>query len=179
MLDRSHIIQSISRQLDFNLAYAKKLVEDLTEEQMTTIPGNGFENHPAFTLGHLVSGMSLMVIDDISEVKKPGFMPDGWKELFLRRGPGDPRTPEEDKTKYPSKEELLAELERKHNMFKDRLMKFTDEDLLKEKEWRFYKYMNSNLDSIIFMCANHEAMHLGQLSAWRRAIGLDSALAKL
>ena len=179
MIDKSHVNQSIIRQLDFNLAYARKLVEDLSEEQMTTVPAKGFENHPAFTLGHLVSGMSLMVVNDIEDVRKPGFMPDGWKELFLRRGPGDPRMPEEDITKYPSKEELLTELELKHEMFKLCLLKFTDDELLDEQEWRFYKHMPNNLDSIIFMCVNHEAMHLGQLSAWRRAMGLESALAKL
>ena len=179
MLDNDLFILSICRQLDFNLAYAKMLVEDLTDEQMTAVPGKGFENHPAFTLGHLVSGMSLMVIDDIEQVRQPGFMPEGWKELFLRRGPGDPRMPEEDVSLYPSKEELLAELERKHNMFKECLINFSIDELLAEEEWRFSKYMPTNMDSIIFMCVNHEAMHLGQLSAWRRAMGLESAIAKL
>ena len=179
MSEKNPIIESISNQLDFNLAYAKMLVEDLSEEQMTTVPAKGFENHPAFTLGHLVSGMSLMLINDIKDVHKPGFMPEGWREIFLRRGPGDPRLPEQDISKYPSKEELIAELERKHNLFKERLLKFTEEELKAEDEWRFYKFMPSSLDAIIFMCVNHEAMHLGQLSAWRRAMGLPSALAKL
>lgn len=179
MIGKEQIIQSISRQLDFNLTYAKKLVEDLTPELMTAVPGKGFENHPAFTLGHLVSAMSLMVIDNFKDSRNPGFMPDGWRELFLRRGPGDPRMPEEDITKYPSKEDLIAELDRKHEMFKEKLHRMSEEELLKEGEWRFYKYMTTYLDLAVFMSANHEAMHLGQLSAWRRAMGLDSALAKL
>ena len=41
------MIIQIIRQLDFNLAYAKKLVEDLSDEQMTVTPCIGFENHPS------------------------------------------------------------------------------------------------------------------------------------
>lgn len=179
MSEKVTIVNSICTQLDFNLAFAKRLVEDLTPEQMKAVPGKGFENHPAFTLGHLVSAMSLMVIDDFKDSRKPGFMPEGWRELFLRRGPGDPRMPEEDITKYPSKEELLSELERKHNIFKDKLQKMTDEELMKEDKWRFSNYFPTFIELALFMSANHEAMHLGQLSAWRRAMGLDSALAKV
>ena len=75
---------------------------------MTVIPSNGLENHPAFTLGHLVSGSALLV-EDLGEEFN---MPDKWTELFLRKGPGDPRKPDPDKSKYPTKELLLAELEK-------------------------------------------------------------------
>lgn len=179
MNGKETFIHSICQQLDFNLAYAKKLVEDLTAEQMTAVPGKGFENHPAFTLGHLVSAMSLMVIDNFKDSRKPGFMPEGWRELFLRRGPGDPRMPEEDVTKYPSKKELLTELERKHALFKEKLNTMSEDELMEEDEWRFKNYFPTFLELSLFMSANHEAMHLGQLSAWRRAMGLDSALAKV
>ena len=86
----STTIEALIKQFDFNLSLAKALVEDLTEEQMTTTPSKGHENHPAFTLGHLVSGTSMMLVEDLND---PGFMPGGWKELFLRRGPGDPTLP--------------------------------------------------------------------------------------
>jgi hypothetical protein len=46
-------------------------------------------------------------------------------------------------------------------------------------EWRFDNYYPSLADYLYFMCVTHEAMHLGQLAAWRRAAGLDSALARL
>ena len=52
-----------------------------------------------------------------------------------------------------------------------------DEIKLSENiKWRFSKYMPTALDLIVFMCINHEAMHLGQLAAWRRAMKLPSAL---
>ena len=45
------IIETIILQYDFNLAYAKAFVQDLTDEQMTIVPAPGLDNHPAFTLG--------------------------------------------------------------------------------------------------------------------------------
>ncbi len=169
------ILKPIVNQYDFNLDYAKKLVEDLNEDQMTAVPSNGLDNHPAFTIGHLASGSALIAED----LGAKFIMPDNWVDLFLRRGPGDPRKPDADKNKYPSKELLINELELQHNKVKD-LLKNVDENKLNENiKWRFNSYMPSLLDIIYFMCVNHEAMHLGQLAAWRRTMGLPSALAIL
>jgi hypothetical protein len=169
------MISYIIRQYDFNLGYAKKLVEDLNETQMTTKPYTGFENHPAFTLGHLVTGSALMVEDLGGEL----IIPRGWDELFLRKGPGDPRLPETDISLYPSKKKLITELENQHNNVKGILASIDDYKLAETITWRFSKIMPTLLDLTVFMCINHEAMHLGQLSAWRRAMGLPSALAEI
>jgi hypothetical protein len=168
-LNLLHII----RQYDFNLDYARKLVEDLNETQMTTTPYVGYENHPAFTLGHLVTGSALMVEDLGGKLK----IPEEWDELFLRKGPGDPRLPTTEINLYPSKIKLLEELEKQHETVKEALLSIDENKLNKEFKWRFSKYMPTLLDLAVFMCINHEAMHLGQLSAWRRAMGLPSALA--
>ena len=127
------ILATIVNQYYFNLEYAKKLVEDLNEEQMTTIPSTGLENHPAFTIGHLVSG-SAMIAEELGAKFE---MPDNWAELFLRKGPGDPRKPDPDKTKYPSKQLLIDELEHQHNKVKH-LLKNVDQNKLNENiKWRF------------------------------------------
>ena len=166
---------SIIRQYDFNLVFAKKLVDDLTNEQMTVKPSQGFENHPAFTLGHLVTGTAMT----IEELGGKYEIPDGWDELFLRNGPGDPRLPSEDKNKYPRKDELLEELEKQHEVLKQKLLEIEDKKLDEKIQWRFTNHMPTLLDFVVFMCINHEAMHLGQLSAWRRAMGLPSALGQI
>jgi len=169
------VLKPILNQYDFNLLYAKKLVEDLNDDQMTIVPSNGLVNHPAFTLGHLVSGSALMAEDLGAKFE----MPEDWAELFLRKGPGDPRKPDLDKSKYPAKALLTDELEHQHNKVKE-LLQNVDENKLNENiKWRFNGYMPTLLDLISFMCVNHEAMHLGQLAAWRRAMSLPSALAAL
>ncbi|MGB5847034.1 MAG: DinB family protein [Ignavibacteriaceae bacterium] len=168
-------IESIIAQYDFNLEYAKALVNDLTGDQMTIIPATGLDNHPAFTLGHLVSGSALLA-EDLGAAFE---MLEDWVDLFLRKGPGDPRKPDLDKSKYPSKHLLLRELESQHNKVKMLLNNLDERKLSEIIKWRFSNYMPTLLDIIVFMCINHEAMHLGQLAAWRRAMGLTSALGTL
>ena len=169
------MIKEIINQYDFNLAFARKLVEDLTADQMTTCPSIGFENHPAFTLGHLVTGSALMIEDMGGQYQ----IPEGWSELFLRKGPGDPRLPNDDKTLYPLRAYLLTELEKQHEQVKQLLNKLDDNKLSELIQWRFSSFMPTLKDLIVFMCINHEAMHLGQLSAWRRAMKLPSALGQM
>ncbi len=166
-------LETIIKQYDFNLAYAKALVHDLTDEDMTVVPSNGLDNHPAFTLGHLVSGSA----DLARDLGSPFVMPKKWAELFVRTGPGDPRKPDPNKVKYPAKELLVKELQSQHDKVKGLLSEINEDRLVEPLKWSFSSYMPSLLDVVAFMCINHEAMHLGQLAAWRRAMGLPSALA--
>ena len=168
-------IGSIINQYDFNLAYAKALVEDVSKTQMTSIPSPGLVNHPAFTLGHLVAG-SEDLLRDLGGIFE---MPENWAELFVRKGPGDPRLPDPDQSKYPPKQALINTLDQLHNIVKIRIESMGENDLEKPVQWRFSQYMPTTYDLILFMCVNHESMHLGQLAAWRRAMGLKSALAVL
>ena len=171
----SILIQTISKQYDFNLTYAKELVKDVAEDQMCEQPAKGLVNHPAFTLGHLVTGSAL-----VAKYLGATFeIPDGWDVLFLRKGPGDPRYPEKDPKLYPNKEELILELENQHNKVIALLSKTDQSILLAPKKWRYSNHMPQLIDCINFMCTTHEAMHLGQLAAWRRAMDLDATLQKL
>lgn len=170
-MNTTHII----RQYDSNLLYAYALVKDVTEEQMTVVPAKGLVNHPAWTLGHLVSGSAGLAEDFGS----PFEMPEGWADLFLLKGPGDPRYPNPDKSLYPSKQELLDELTRQHNKVKNLLNNISEAALNENIKWRFSDQMPTLLDLVTFMCTTHEAMHLGQLAAWRRAMDLPLALATL
>jgi hypothetical protein len=165
-------IDTILNQYDFNLAYAMRLVGDLTDEQMTITPATGLVNHPAWTLGHLASASALLTEDLGAEID----FPKEWSVLFLRKGPGDPTLPDPDTAKYPSKKDLLDELRRQHEKVKQLVRQQTDDELKKSVQWKFNDHMPTLFDVVVFFCINHEAMHLGQLAAWRRAMGLHSAL---
>ena len=169
------LIQSIINQYDFNLAYAKELVSDVNEDQLCLVPADGLVNHPAFTLGHLVTGSALLAkyLGSTFEI------PDGWEALFLRKGPGDPRYPEPNPDLYPRKEALIRELDKQHKKVKNLLLNTDQATLLSDNKWRYSNYMPRLIDCVNFMCTTHEAMHLGQLAAWRRAMNFDSALKKL
>ncbi len=165
----------ISKQLDFNYQFAEELVKDVPEEMMAHSPGLGLENHPAFTLGHLAVASSMTV----NYLGGTADLPELWNGLFRRKGPGDPTLPEKDQTKYPAKEALLREYQRQHDQLKVLLDQREINTLGEWKSWRFTEFLPTELDCILFMCINHESMHLGQLSAWRRAMELPSALGRL
>lgn len=169
------MIPEIVNQLNFNRKYLQTLIADVPEEQMHIKPSQGLENHPAFTLGHLITAYANLYNNLTGEfILAPGF-----KEVFLRQGPGDPTLPTEDKSAYPSKVAMLAELDVQHNRLVNYLQNISAEKLSEKFEWRLGAYFPTYGNRIMFLCVNHYAMHNGQLAAWRRAMGMDSALAKM
>lgn len=159
----------------FNLRYAKTLVEDVGDNLMTHSPAQGLENHPAFTIGHLVTAAALTV----KYLGGPYEIPTAWENLFRRTGPGDPRLPDPDSARYPQKEVLLRALIEQHKRVEKLILSLEDEKLIKPTKWRFAEHLPTLGDLLYFMCISHESMHLGQLAGWRRAMGLPSALAQL
>lgn len=174
-------MESAIRLFAWNLSYAKALVEDLSSDQETESLGPGLENHPAWTIGHLVTGSDILAVD----LGQKSDLPAGWRDLFQRRGPGDSRLPDTDPDVYPPMEALIAELGRQHARV-DRAWRAKlategpdNSELETPFEWRFGDALPTLGDVTLFLAVSHEAMHLGQLAAWRRAEGLPSALATL
>jgi hypothetical protein len=157
-----------------NLDYTTKLVEDVPDEKMAIQP-NGFTNHPKFTIGHLVTATALT-----GELLGAQYeVPEGWDELFRRKGPGDPQLPEKQKDKYPHKDELMKNLEEQANKVID-LINSAEPSLFEEEyKWKLHRYMPTIGDLLYFQCHIHHSWHIGQLAEWRRLMGYDSALAKL
>lgn len=167
--------QIILNAYDFNLKYAKQLVKDVDESMMTHTPCNGLENHPAFSLGHLVTAAALTS----KYLDGPYELDSKWETLFRRKGPGDPRKPSMDVTNYPSKKELLNALSTQHNLVESLITNLDNDRFNEATKWRFQTYMPTLGDLLFFMCVSHESMHLAQVAAWRRAMNLPSALAEL
>jgi hypothetical protein len=163
---------SVLRAYRWNLRYAEALVADLCGEDAVEPGPPGLENHPAWTLGHLVTGANLLA----ESLGLEDDLPDGWRELFERRGPGDPRVPEADAARYPPLDALLAELRRQHERVERAWRERDAAFWAATEDWAFGRELPTNADSSIFMELTHEALHLGQLAAWRRARGLPSAL---
>lgn len=157
----------------FSLRYAEALVADLPDELWSRAGGPGLENHPLWTLGHLVSGADLLA-EDLGLERE---MPERWRDLFERRGPGDPRLPDPDASAYPPGADVLAELRRQHTRIETRWREVPSAQWRERIEWRFDSEFPTLGGAALFMAVTHEAMHLGQLAAWRRAMGLPSALA--
>ncbi len=159
----------------FNLKYAEQLLNGVDEEMMSTIPSKGLENHAAFTIGHLVSAAAMTS----KYLGGPYEISSEWESIFKRKGPGDPRKPDTNPDLYPKKAILLKALRHQHSNVEQLIINLDAKRFDEKVKWRFSNHFPSLGELLYFMCISHESMHLGQLAAWRRAIGLASALAKL
>jgi DinB superfamily len=174
------IMRMVRPILTMHEAYARELTADLDEPAMDAVPGIGHENTPRFTIGHLCTGSALTrwVLEhpDADEIGRLD-MPEVYAELFLRRGPADRRLPEASPA-APSRDELLAEFARQHELL-DRTVRATSDEVLDRPcEWKLGHLLSRHTDLVMFACS-HEALHLGQLASWRRAMGLGAAMARM
>ncbi len=147
----------------FQLAYAKQLVADVPDENITNQPFPG-ANHPAWVLGHLVASAGFCC----SMLGLDAEIPDGWDKLF-----GMNSTPTPDRTAYPPKQQLLDALEQQHARFAQAFDAANPATLAAEVPNEMIRQIQPTIgQALIFFATTHEAIHLGQLSAWRRALGL-------
>ena len=149
-----------------NLGFAKRLVGDLSDDQMCAQP-HGVVNHPAWSLGHLaVAADHLATLLGLSSE-----LPAGWEQTFKTGG-----TPSPDKSVFPSKDEILRVLELEHVRIAKALTTadpaFLAQPHPNEKRRGHFPTVG---DFAIFLVTGHEMDHLGQIAAWRRAMGLGSA----
>ena len=165
--------QYILDQFNFNRAYALALTQDVPDALFASGAGPGLENHPAWTLGHLMMGAWHV---------QRGFghkpeLPEGWRAIFDRKGPGDPTLPADGP--YPDREAITAAYLQQHQQVEALIANASEEDWNSPLKWRFETYFPSKGHMAAFMCIQHETMHLAQLSAWRRAQNLPSAFKEL
>ncbi|QDU61851.1 DinB superfamily protein [Planctomycetes bacterium Pan216] len=146
-----------------NLKYAKGLVVDLEDEQFCEQPGS-IVNHPAWILAHMCSanetGLSLLAREPV--------MPE---ELAARYRRGSEPTAE--RSDYPSKEELLSYFERQTESLIAGVRELDPAQLQEPMTIERLKERFPHIgDGVVYLLTAHPAIHLGQLSAWRRAMGM-------
>jgi hypothetical protein len=150
----------------FNLTYAEKLAADVPDDQMCAqpIPGRVM-NHPAFVLGHLAwasdNGLKLLG-------QEPALTAE-WKELVIMGA-----KPLADRSRYPAKDVLLKALENAHARLAAALANVAPETLAQPAPERMRARFPTVGNMLAGLMTSHEASHLGQFSAWRRAMGFPS-----
>ncbi len=151
---------------EFNLKYAEKLVEDVSIEQMSAQP-SGLINHPAWTLGHL--GVSADHLGQLLGLQSE--LAESWRESFKTGG-----EPSGNPLVYPTKKDLLGTLKVQHERNTVAIQKTSASRFAEtHPDEKMRDYFPTVGDMIIFMMTSHEMSHLGQIAAWRRAMGLGSA----
>jgi uncharacterized damage-inducible protein DinB len=93
----------------------------------------------------------------------------GWRDLFSLTA-----KPVADRIVYPAKAILVQALEDAHTRLVRVALAATPEALQRLPPERFRSRFPTVAHVVLHMMTNHEAVHLGQLSAWRRASGLPA-----
>jgi uncharacterized damage-inducible protein DinB len=154
---------------NINLGYAQKLTADLTEEQMVAQPVAGKTmNHAAWVLGHLAYAANAATARITG---KPNPASPEVLELL-----GNKSVPRQQRSKYASKAELLKSLEEAHATLAAALRAATDEQLSAPSPEPMNKRFPKVGDFVVFLMTSHQVLHLGQLSALRRAAGLPPVM---
>jgi len=157
------IDSTVMHSFHFSVGFLKSLLEGIGDDKMTHQPNPGM-NHPAWITGHLVTSMEFGAKLAGASYKAP----DGWGDLF-----GMKSTPSDDASKYPDMATLLAELDKAVAAVTPSLELITADALAAQMPDEGFRQMMPTVgDGLTFLINGHIAMHVGQLSAWRRACGM-------
>ncbi|MEZ6235367.1 MAG: DinB family protein [Phycisphaerales bacterium] len=155
--------------LNFQRQYLAMLIDDVPDARMTEQPG-GVRNHPAWHLGHLAVSMDGMVAGFGGEKK----LDEAWSAKY---GMGSSPTP--DRAAYPPKADLLRVFDERRSALASRVAEASEADLKSENPSEMLRPMlPTKAHMLLFFLHTHEGTHLGQIAAWRKAAGLEEALAK-
>jgi hypothetical protein len=147
----------------FLMQYCKMLTGDIPDERMAEQPLAGV-NHPAWILGHL----ALTADSAIGMLGGQKLLPAEWATLF---SPGSKPSPS--RGTYPAKAELLRAVEQGYQQARERAGAASPEQLARPTtNPRAKEALPTLMELAAFMLTGHMGVHLGQLSSWRRMIGL-------
>ena len=158
-----HILAAVER----NLGYAQALVADVPDERMCERPA-GYPDHPAWQIGHIA-----LTCDFVGEMLgvEPA-LPAAWQDLF-----GMGSHPTDDVSAYPSKTELIEALQGRHACFCEALGAADASLLSRPVPYETLRNLFPTIGAVtISVLTAHQAIHLGQLSAWRKLASFPSAL---
>ena len=147
----------------FLMQYCRTIMADIPDERLTEQPLPGV-NHPAWILGHLALTAEFAAAFLGAEKR----LPQEWGPLFR---PGSKL--ESERGKYPSKEVLMREVEQGFERLRQRAATATPEQFAQPStNPRIKDALPTAKDVAAFLLTGHMGGHLGQLSTWRRMIGM-------
>lgn len=152
------MIRELVRAFDYSLAYIQQSVADLADDELVAQPA-GAPNHAMWTLGH-ISGSCQGVAEELGV--RP-WLPADWEATF-----GYGSTPSADRSRYPAKAEMVAQLADAASRLRETLLA-TDESVL-DKPWPD-EALPTLGQVLLQVVVAHTAYHAGQITLWRRAIG--------
>lgn len=139
------------------------LMRDIADADLARQPCPGM-NHPAWIVGHLA------LISDLSLVPHGHTLLTPEAERALYRSGSEPQP---DRSLYPAKSVLVERLAAIHDQMLQTVPRISA-DFLSQPHglpMEALKALPTHGHLLSHVLTTHEALHLGQLSAWRRAMG--------
>jgi hypothetical protein len=147
----------------FLLQYCRSLVRDIADERLTEQPMVGV-NHPAWILGHLAWAAD----GTLEKLGGKRALPAEWPDLFKAGS-----KPSATRGLYPGKDDLLRALEQSYEHLRQRAATATPDQLSRPTTSpRAKEALPTLKEMLAFLLTGHVGVHVGQLSSWRRMIGL-------
>lgn len=156
----------------FSLSYADLLLKDVRATDFAKKPKGIDTNHGAFVYGHLAN-----YPDRLCElVGQPHHAKPDQKFVDLFAA-GKPCLDDADGTIYPAMEVIVSRFKSRHEAVLSVLAETPDEVFGRANP---NERMKERFPTIAIACnflvSGHMMLHLGQMSAWRRCMGLASAM---
>lgn len=159
------------------LMYAERLLAGVKAEQAGCLARPGGQvvqsNHPAFIYGHLAL-YPARVLEHLKQPSGPAAIPDGYESLF-KNGVDCKDDPQ--RRLYPPLAEITKLFFEGYRAALSALERSDDAALsaANPAEGRMRELFPSLGGMLGFYVGGHVQMHLGQMSVWRRMMGLPAA----
>jgi len=164
------ILRVLSQQYAQNLAYARRLVEGLGDEESVLQPAEGM-NHPRWVIGHLAAAA-----DRVTGHWSLGLALTLDEAYFKTYGAGS--APLADVAAYRPLDELIELLGQRHQAVSEALegadASLFERSASSDVPQGFRERFPTVGHALVYTMTCHEQMHLGQVSAWRRVRGLPA-----
>lgn len=161
-----------------SLGYGTQLLTDIRPEQFARLIDLGGRrvqaNHPAFCYGHLsLYPYNTQKMMGIEPTARP--VPESWTDLFSagRECRDDP-----DGSIYPPMEEIVTRFREGYEALLASIARLPDDafDAPNPREGRFKEMFPTVGGAVNFTCTCHLMVHAGQVSTWRRCMGLGPVM---
>ena len=157
------MIPEIISSYRLTLDYLRRLVADVPDATIAKQAG-AVVNHPAWVIGHLIHSSQAIG----GELGLQPWLPDDWATKF-----GTGSVPTANRAAYPSKAEFFEILDSGQRRVLDRLVAMGEGGLTAPlPDARFRPMFPTLGHAVLHVLTVHAALHVGQITVWRRAVGL-------
>ena len=156
------MIAEILNSYSLSLNFLRRLVADVPDGSFAA-QREGAVNHPAWVIGHLIHSADAIG----GEIGLSSWLPTDWGQQF-----GTGSTPLPEREAYPSRESLLNMITDAEMRLTERLTEIGERGLAQPlPDIRYREIFPTIGHAVLHILTAHAAVHIGQLTVWRRVMG--------